>query len=152
MRVLILYESRRGFTMQVAHAIRDEVRRRGELATCAAFGTADPGTIAAADAFIVGSWIEGMILFRVGPAGGALRGVHALPDLGGRPAAVFCTFDVHPFGSLDRLASRLAARGARVVAAQRFKRYHRRKGRRLGAVPGFVDRCLEAFAAVPAAS
>jgi flavodoxin len=152
MRVLILYESRRGFTMQVAHAIRDEIRRRGELATCAALGTVDAGTIAAADALVIGTWIEGMILFRVRPADGAMRGVHALPDLGGRPAAVFCTFDVHPFDSLDRLANRLAARGARVLVAWRFKRYHRKKVRRLAAVPAFVERCLEAFAAAPAAS
>jgi menaquinone-dependent protoporphyrinogen IX oxidase len=32
MRVLILYESRRGFTLTVARAIRDEVQLRGLLA------------------------------------------------------------------------------------------------------------------------
>ena len=41
MRVLVLYESRRGFTMRVAEAIRDEVRRRGHAATCAAFDRVD---------------------------------------------------------------------------------------------------------------
>jgi len=149
MRVLILYESRRGFTMQIAHAIRDEIRRRGELATCAAFGTVDTGTFAAADALVVGTWIQGLVLFRVGPAEGALRGVHALPDLGGRPAAVFCTFDVNPFDSLERLAGRLAGRGARVVASWRFKRFHRHEERRLAGVPAFVDLALAAFAEVP---
>jgi flavodoxin len=150
MRVLVLYQSRRGFTMRVAHAIRDEVRRRGHLATCTPFDGADAGTLAAADALIVGTWIEGTIVFRVRPADDAVRAVHRLPDLGRRPVAVFCTFDVSPFDAMDRFAGRLAARGGRVVAAGHFKRYHRRKERRLASVPAFVEHVLATFATAPA--
>lgn len=149
MRVLVLYESRRGFTMRVAEAIRDEVRRRGQAATCAAFDRADAGTIAAADALVLGTWIEGMILFRVRPADDAMRAVHRLPDLGGRPVAVFCTFDVSPLGAMDRFVRRIGARGGRVVASWAFKRYHRKRERRLAAVPAFVDHVLIAIAAAP---
>lgn len=145
MRVLVLYESRRGFTMQVAQAIRDEIRERGRAATCAPLGVPDAGTLAAADAFVIGTWIEGMILVRVRPADDAVRAIQALPDLGGRPVALFCTFDVSPFDSLDRLAARVAARGGRVVASRRFKRLHRHRDRRLAAVPSFVDEVLGAF-------
>jgi hypothetical protein len=139
--VLVLYESRRGFTMGVAGAIRDDLRARGEQATCAAFGTVDPGTYAAADALVVGTWIQGLLLFRVGPAEGALAGVAELPELEGRPAAVFCTYDVTPFDSLTRLANRLKSRGARVVPVR--GRFRRRK--KLEGVPAFVDAVVEAF-------
>lgn len=149
MRVLVLYESRRGFTMRVAEAIRDEIRGRGVQATCAAFDSADVGTIAAADALVFGTWIQGMIVARVRPADDALRAVHRLPDLEDRPVALFCTFDVAPRGAMERFAERVAARGGRVVTSWAFKRYHRRKARRLAAVPAFVDDALAAFDAAP---
>jgi flavodoxin len=149
MRVLVLYESRRGFTMRVAEAIRDEIRGRGHQATCTAFGRADVGTVTAADALVFGTWIEGMIVVKVRPADDALRAIHGLPDLGGRPVALFCTFDVSPLGAMERLANRVASRGGRVVTSWAFKRYHRRKHRRLAAVPAFVDDALAAFEAAP---
>ena len=96
MRVLILYETRRGFPLTVARAIRDELRRREIEASAAPIRVVDPGTVNAASALIVGAWTQGMILFKVGPATAALRGIESLPALEGRPAAVFCTCDVAP--------------------------------------------------------
>ncbi len=142
MHVLVLYESRRGFTMKVAHAIRDEIRAAGEQATCCAFGTVDTGTFAASHALIVGTWIEGMIVIKVRPADAAIAGIAALPELKGRPAAVFCTFDVSPSDALDRLAKALRARGARPVPVR--GEFRRRK--ELDAVPAFVNRVLPALA------
>src|SRR3982751_5809709 len=96
MRILVLYETRRGFTLTVARAIRDELRRRGVEAVAAPVQTVDTGTVNAAAALIVGAWTQGLIVFRVGPADGAVHGIRSLPDLDGRPAAVFCTCDVAP--------------------------------------------------------
>lgn len=140
MRVLVLYETRRGFTLTVARAIRDEIRSRGPSATAAPIRGVDAGTVAAADAFVVGSWTQGLILAKVGPADGALEGIAALPPLGGRPAAVFCTCDVAPRGTLDILTSRLQRAGARVLVAHAFKR---RKS--LAQVPAYVDLVLAEF-------
>ena len=89
--MLVLYESRRGFTLSVARAIRDELRMRGVDATASPLRGTDRGTLAAADALVVGSWVQGMILARVGPADGALAGIDALAPLAGRPTVVFCT-------------------------------------------------------------
>jgi flavodoxin len=138
---LVLYESRRGFTLMVAQAIRDEIREAGRQATCAAFGTVDAGTYAASDALIVGTWIEGMIVIKVRPADAAMAGIEALPDLEGRPTAVFCTFDVSPSDALERMANALRTRGARPVPVR--GEFKRRK--KLEAVPAFVDRVLPAF-------
>jgi flavodoxin len=145
MHVLILYESRRGFTLMVAQAIRDELRTRGFSAETAPVRSVDRGTVAAADALILGSWVKGAILFGVGPAEGVHEAVEALPDLGGTVAAVFCTCDVAPRRTLQTLAGWLDRRGARVVVGQTFKRK-----KSLRTVPAFADAVLDAFARAPA--
>ena len=75
-----------------------------------------------ADALFVGSWVDGFILFGVGPARAAERWLAALPPLDGVKAGVFCTYAFNPRGTLDILTSRLEARGAQVVARHAFNR------------------------------
>lgn len=134
MRIQVLYESRRGFTLTVARAIRDELRSRGHAASTAPLATVDAGILTAADALVVGSWVAGKILFGVGPAKEAVAAIDALPDLAGRPVATFCTCDVAPKGTIGDLEDRLRARGATVVGGFAF----RRRGS-LRHVPGYVD-------------
>lgn len=144
MRVLVLYESRRGFTLTVARAIRDELRARDVDASCAPLGGIDAGTVAAADAFVVGTWVAGKIVVGVGPAPDGLSGIAALPPLGGRPAVVFCTYDVAPRGTLNTLASRLIGRGARVEMGDAFRNgpVPGIRRRSLAKVPAFVDEAI----------
>jgi len=141
MRVLLLYESRRGFTLQVAQAVRDELRARGASAETAPLRSVDGGTVAAADAVIVGSWVSGAIVVGVGPAPGVHEAIAALPSLEGKVAAVFCTCDVAPRKTLGTLAGWLRARGANVVVGQTFKRK-----RSVRTAPAFAGAVLEAFA------
>jgi len=152
MRVLVLYETRKGFTLTVARAIRDDLRARGHQASASAIQTVDEGTLAAADALIVGSWTAGKIIVGVGPANGALDGIEALPRLGGRPAAVFCTFDVAPRGTVTTLASRLIGRGAVVEIGGEFRNgfLARTTRKSLRKVPAFVDESLASFERVAA--
>jgi flavodoxin len=142
MRILVLYESRRGFTLTVARAIRDELRRRGHLATTAPLRAVDAGTITASDALIVGTWVQGLIIAKVRPSDAAMAGIDALPPLAGRPASTFCTCDVAPGPTLDRMASRLTARGATVVGGFAFRRK-----KSLRHVPAYVDAVLPALEA-----
>ncbi len=134
MRVLVLYESRRGFTLTVARAMRDELRARGVEATTAPLRSVDAGTIAASDALIVGTWVTGLIVARVGPAPGTREGIDALPELGGRPAVVFCTCEVAPRATLDTVSGWLERRGADVRGRAVFRRK-----KSLANVPGVVE-------------
>src|SRR5438552_17891661 len=111
MRVLILYETRRGFTLTVARAIRDELQRRGILATTAPLRSVDDGTVVAADALIVGTWVKGAIVAGVGPALGVQEGIARLPSLEGKRAAVLCTRELAPRDTLDALRAWLCRRG-----------------------------------------
>src|SRR4051794_41916941 len=96
MRVLILYESRRGFTLTVARALRDELRTLGTEATTAPLGTVDPGTIAASDALVVGTWVKGLLIVGVGPAGGTREAIGAPPGLPGPPTGRYFTCERPP--------------------------------------------------------
>jgi hypothetical protein len=138
MRVLILYETRRGFTLTVARALRDEFRKLGEEATTAPLRSVDTGTLAAADALVVGTWVKGLVLVGVGPAHGTWEAIRALPELEGRPAIVYCTCDFAPRKTLDRMTDWLDARGADVRGRVVFKR---RKSLRNapGVAAGIVD-------------
>ena len=138
MRVLILYESRRGFTLTVARAMRDAFRERGVDATTAPLRSVDVGTIAASDALVIGTWVTGLILFRVGPASGTWDAIERLPDLEGRPTIVFCTCEVAPRGTLDTLSGWLERRGADVVGRAVFRRK-----KSLAKVPGAVEGIID---------
>src|SRR4029077_6269322 len=144
MRVLILYETRRGFTLTVSRAIRDELQRRGVLATTAALRDVDNGTVAAADALIVGTWVKGAIVAGVGPARGVEEAIARLPSLDGRRAAVFCTCDVAPRRTLDVLATWLRRQGAEVTVVKRCKRK-----KSLRQPPRFVTSCSRRSRAFP---
>lgn len=143
MRILVLYESRRGFTLTVARAVRDELRARGFTATTASLRTVDGGTLAAADALVVGTWVAGKIVAGVGPAKEAVAGILALPELEGRSVATFCTCDVAPRGTLDELADHLSERGGEVVGGFAFRRR-----RSLRHVPAYVDAIVPALTGV----
>jgi hypothetical protein len=142
MRVLILYETRRGFTLTVARAVRDELRALGLEATTAPVRSVDAGTLAAADALVVGTWVKGMIVAGVGPAHGTLEAIRALPELEGRPAIVYCTCDVSPRGTLDTLSEWLEAQGAEVRGQIVFRRK-----KSLAKAPEAAAAIAEAFAA-----
>jgi hypothetical protein len=137
MRVLILYESRRGFTLTIARAMRDELRARGAEATTAPLRTVDVGTLAASDALIVGTWVTGLIVARVGPAPGTREGIDALPELDGRPTVVFCTCEVSPRATLDTMSRWLERRGADVRGRAVFRRK-----KSLANVPGVIESIL----------
>lgn len=122
MRVLILYESRRGFTLTVARALRDAMRAIGVEAAAAPLRGVDPGTVAAADALVVGTWVKGLVVVGVGPADGTQAGVDALPPLDGVPTVAYCTCEVSPRGTLDVLSRWLEERGADVRGRVVFRR------------------------------
>ncbi len=138
MRVLIVYDSRRGTTRAVAERIgrvalgwtpRVEVRSVRETR---------PGRAETADVLFLGCWVHGLIVVGVGPSAGASEWAESLPALGGTVAGVFCTYDVKPKQTLPVLAAALRARGAEVVAGHASRRRNRFAG-----VDAFATAVLE---------
>jgi len=122
--VLVAYESRGGRTRRAAEAIGKAVRTEGHDADVRPLSEIDPGELKRAGALFLGSWVQGFILFGVGPARGAREWLARVPSLPGIPAGVFCTYAVHPRATLRELRLGLESRGAKVLAEGAF---HRRR-------------------------
>ncbi len=114
MKVLVAYESRGGKTKAAAEAVAEAARGRGAEVSLRPLAETGPEDVRAADALFAGTWVEGFILFGVGPARAMRRWLADLPELEGKPVGVFCTYAFHPRRTLDIMESSLRAKGASV--------------------------------------
>jgi flavodoxin len=121
MNILVAFESHGGRTRQAAEAIAAAVRRQGRQVAVRPVADLQPADVQAADVLFLGTWVQGAILFGVGPAR-ARQWVPALPALAGKPVGVFCTYAFTPRGTLRMLGSMLEARGAAVMGGHAFHR------------------------------
>ena len=128
MQVLVAYESRGGRTRRAAEALADAIGKQGSGATVKTLKDTTAEDVERSDAIAIGSWVEGFVFFKVGPAKGALEGVGRLPALAGKPAAVFCTYGFNPRATLDTLRQSLEAKGAKVVGENASHRAHPARG------------------------
>ncbi len=121
MNVLVLYQSRSGHTRDAAEAIAQAARDLKYEVSLKSVIEVRKADVENADALFVGTWVHGLILFGVRPAGAELW-VPALPSLEGKPVGVFCTYAFNPRGSLRTLGAMLAARGATILGQRAFHR------------------------------
>ena len=128
MKVLVAYESRGGRTRRAAEAAAAAIRVRGSDVTLKALSETTAEDTEHADAVAIGSWVEGFIVVKVGPAKAALKAIERLPAMGGKPAAVFCTYAANPRATLATLRRSLEAKGAKVVAENASHRSHPDRG------------------------
>lgn len=117
MKVLVAYESRGGRTRRAAEAVAEAARAQGHEVTVKPVSEARGQDVEAADFLFAGCWVEGFILFGVGPAKPMRRWIEGLPRLAGKRAAVFCTYAFNPRRTLAKLREDLEAKGAEVVEA-----------------------------------
>jgi hypothetical protein len=138
MRAIVVYESLTGNTRKAADLIVAEFERSGVSASACPISQVDLQALSHADLVVVGSWVDGMILFGQRPGrGGRLA---KLPVIDGKTAAVYCTYAVDPGKTLAKLAKIVSRRGGEVVGGYAIKRTRLRDGAR-----EFVDRLLGAL-------
>lgn len=121
MKVLVAYESRGGKTKEAAAAIADAAKAAGNDVNTKPLAETSSADLSAADAVFIGTWVEGFILFGVGPAKAAIKGIKGLA-FGSKPVASFCTFGFNPRSALAILRGLLEGRGAKVVGEKAFNR------------------------------
>lgn len=114
MNVLVLYNSRNGHTRAAAEAVAQAARDLKHAVSIKSVIEVRKTDVESADALFVGTWVHGLILFGVRPAGADLW-APALPSLEGKPVGMFCTYAFNPRGSLRALGALLTARGARIA-------------------------------------
>ena len=119
-RVLVCYASIGGKTERAAQAIADGYSAKGLVTRVLPIVKVGPAELAMTDVVVVGSWVEGFVVAGVGPAKAMKTWLDALPRLGGKTVAVFCTFGVSPKGTLRAMRRALEKKGAVVVAQAAF--------------------------------
>src|SRR5215213_7035809 len=102
MNILVLYNSRNGHTGLAAQAIAQAARDQHHRLNLRSVIEVQQADIENADVLFVGTWVHGLILFGVHPAGAELW-VPALPSLEGKPIGIFCTYAFNPRASLQTL-------------------------------------------------
>ncbi len=123
--VLVATESRGGTTRGLGDEVEAGLRRAGMVVRHLPLTRVGPDEITWADALVLGSWVEGAVVARVGPAQATRRWLAQAPPLPGVPVALFCSYAVSPRGALAGMRRSIEARGAAVVAEAAFGRRHR---------------------------
>jgi hypothetical protein len=122
MRVLVAYDSRTGRTRAVAERIGLVAQGSTPWVSVRPVSDLRPEQALDADVIFLGAWVDGFIVIGVGPSGRAVSWAAALPPLGGRLAAVFCTYGVNPRRTLDQMSEPLRSRGAVVLGGHASRR------------------------------
>ncbi len=122
LRVLIATESRSGTTERVGKEIGTGMVAQGATVRYVKLADLTSDDLIAVDLLVVGSWVEGLVVAKVGPAPAAREAIAGLPALAGLPVAVFCTYKFNPRRTLDTMAAAIEARGGRVVGSAAFGR------------------------------
>jgi flavodoxin len=140
MQVVILHESLTGHTEQAARLIANAFYEHQIAARVFPVDGYDAEALAAADLVVAGSWTDGF--FVIGQKPGRRKKFTHLPDLGGKRAAVFCTFALDPGQTLDKLTKIVADRGAEVIGGLAIRRDRLEEG-----AADFVGRLLDVASA-----
>ena len=139
MQALVIHESLTGNTRTAAKRIVAELQDLGwEASECSA-RQVDLAALQQADVVIVGTWVDGLILFGQRP-GGAGK-LHKLPLLGDKPTYVYVTYAVDPGKTLDKLSALVTERHGDVRGGMTIRRDDLAQG-----CADFADRIVAAIA------
>ncbi len=114
MQLAIVYDSRTGTTKAMAEKMADMARGAGHECALWPVQAAEPADVAAADAICVGSWTEGLFFILQHATKTTMEFIGQL-SLTGQPVAVFCTYKTSSGRMLEKMATALGARGAKVT-------------------------------------
>jgi len=139
MQALVIHESLTGNTREAALRIVAELGSLGWEATECTSREVDLPALQRADVVIVGTWVDGLILFGQRPGGaGKLR---QLPLLGNKPTYVYVTYAVDPGKTLDKLSALVTERHGDVRGGMSIRRGDLAEG-----CAEFADRIVAAIA------
>ena len=146
-RALVCYASEGGNTAAAARTVGEELTDKGLSVRVLPIERVGPAELAAADLLVVGTWVKGLVVAKVGPAPAMRAWLDGLPRLGGVPVGLFCTYAVDPRSTLAEMAGALEGRGAQVVATSAL-----RQGGTAVAAIAFARRALAGIRELEAAA
>ena len=117
MKVAIVFDSSTGRTKAAAEEMAQVVQAAGHECSVLSVHEADPAEVSAADALCIGSGVQGPVFVAQRPTTTTIEFIDQLDELGGKPAAVFCTYKTAVGRMLKTMAARLEGRGANVTGS-----------------------------------
>ena len=138
MNILVLYQSQNGHTYDVATTIAEVARDQHHNVSVKSVIEVHQTDVDRADTIFLGTWVQGLFLFGVKPAGAELW-IPSLPSLEGKPVGIYCTYAFSPRRSLQILGEMLETQGAIIVGEHAFHRNRTHEG-----VNQFVQNILQA--------
>ena len=117
MKIAIVFDSSTGRTRAAAEEMAQVAQAAGHECTVRSVQDADPAEVSAADALCVGSWCQGLFVVFQHATTATMDFIDSLDELGGKPAAVFCTYKTAVGRMLPKMAARLESRGANVTGS-----------------------------------
>lgn len=139
MNVLVIHESLTGNTARAADLMGAEFRAAGHDTTVTPTTDLRLQSVIDADLVIVGTWVDGLVLFGHRP-GGAGKLNSNLPTMWDKPTYAFVTYAINAGNALGGLTSLLESKGADVRGGLALHRKHLDTD-----APDFVDGVLAAF-------
>ncbi len=141
MHAVVIYESLTGNTARAGRLIAAELTGAGVPTQAFPITAIDYQALAEAELVIVGTWVDGLILFGQRP--GRVGRLKAMPTLAGKKAVVYLTYAIDAGKSLQKLVDVVSDRGAEVLGGVRIRRDKVEEG-----VADLVDRVLAITQAV----
>lgn len=138
MRALVVYESLTGNTRKAAVRIVEELHTHGWEASHCNSRSVDLAALQQSDVVIVGTWVDGLILFGQRP--GNSGRLSKIPLLAGKPTYVYVTYAVNAGKTLDKLTAMVKSRDGEVRGGMAIRRDQ------------LDDGCVELAAAVVSAA
>jgi len=119
-RAVVIFESLTGNTAKAGRAVAAELGRAGIATQAFPIKEIDYQALADAELVIVGSWVDGLVLFGQRP--GRLGRVKGMPALAGKRAFVYLTYAIDAGDSLQKLSDAVTGRGAEVLGGLVIRR------------------------------
>lgn len=138
MRALVIYESLTGNTRKAAAKVVEELHAHGWEASQSSSRSVDLAALQQSDVVIVGTWVDGLILFGQRP--GNSGRLSKIPLLAGKPTYVYVTYAVDAGKTLDKLTALVKSRDGDVRGGMAIRRNQLDEG------------CVELAAAVVSAA
>lgn len=120
MRALVIHESLTGNTRRAAALVAAELRSHGWEASDCSARSVDLAALQQSDVVIVGTWVDGLILFGQRP--GMSGKLSDIPLLAQKPTYVFLTYAVDAGKALDKLTALVAGRDGDVRGGMAIRR------------------------------
>lgn len=120
MRALVIYESLTGNTRRAAALTAAELRGHGWEASDCPARTVDLAALQESDVVIVGTWVDGLVLFAQRP--GMAGKLSSIPLLAKKPTYVFMTYAINAGKALDKLTKLVEDRDGDVRGGMLIRR------------------------------